>query len=209
MTRHRMLKRAPLTSGSMHPLTSYEAVVALNAGKIVGVPTDTVYGVAADPFSETGMKALFALKGRGKEHPVALLCADIEQAHELARINAQAERLAAKFWPGPLTMVMERVPGLPDWIGDSRGGTVGVRVPQHPVALDLLRTTGALAVTSANRHGEDPAISHEEAKSIFGDEIVGYLHGEGGAGTASTVLDVTVNPPRIIRPGPITLEDTA
>jgi tRNA threonylcarbamoyl adenosine modification protein (Sua5/YciO/YrdC/YwlC family) len=191
----------------MHPLTTYEAVVALNAGRIVGVPTDTVYGVAADPFSRDGMTALFQLKGRGKEHPVALLCADIEQANELARISPLAQKLASRHWPGPLTLVMERVPGLPDWIGDARGGTVGLRVPQHPVALELLRTTGTLAVTSANRHGEEPAVNHEEAQAIFGSEVFGYLHGKGGAGTASTVVDITEHPPRILRQGSVTLDD--
>ncbi|MEE8491287.1 MAG: L-threonylcarbamoyladenylate synthase [Acidimicrobiia bacterium] len=187
----------------MHPFTVIEAVIALNAGRLVGVPTDTVYGVAADPWSESGMNALFELKGRGPEHPVALLVADLEQAHELVVITAIAERLAAEFWPGPLTLVLPAARDLPPWIGDQARGTVGVRVPQHPVALDLLDKAGTLAVTSANRSGEEAAVDHEQALQIFGDEVTGYLEGAGSAGLASTVLDATVDPPVVLRAGPV------
>lgn len=187
----------------MHPFTTIEAVVALNAGRLVGVPTDTVYGIAAIPWSEPGMKALFELKGRGPEHPVALLAATLEQVRELADITPQARRLASQYWPGPLTMVLKAAGELPDWIGDRSRRTVGVRVPEHPVALDLLDKAGALAVTSANRSGEDPAVDHSQAQEIFGDAVTGYLQGEGGAGLASTVLDVTSDPPTVLREGPI------
>ena len=187
----------------MHPFTVIEAVIALNAGRLVGVPTDTVYGVAADPWSESGMNALFDLKGRGPEHPVALLVANLEQAHELVDITALAERLAAEFWPGPLTLVLPAARDLPPWIGDQARGTVGVRVPQHPVALDLLDKAGTLAVTSANRSGEEAAVDHEQALQIFGDEVTGYLEGTGSAGLASTVLDATVDPPAVLRAGPV------
>lgn len=189
----------------MHPFTVLEAVVALNAGKLVGVPTDTVYGIAADPWSETGMQALFELKGRGPEHPVALLVADLEHAHQLCEISSKARVLAAEHWPGPLTMVLPAAEDLPKWIGDQERGTIGVRVPEHAVALELLNTSGALAVTSANRHGEDPAVSDVEARAIFGDAVIGYLAGEGGAGLASTVIDVTVDPPAVLRKGPISI----
>ncbi len=187
----------------MHPFTVIEAVIALNAGRLVGVPTDTVYGVAADPWSESGMNALFDLKGRGPEHPVALLVANLEQAHELVDITALAERLAAEFWPGPLTLVLPAARDLPPWIGDQARGTVGVRVPQHPVALDLLDKAGTLAVTSANRSGEEAAVDHEQALQIFGDAVIGYLEGAGSAGLASTVLDATVDPPAVLRAGPV------
>ena len=187
----------------MHPFTVIEAVIALNAGRLVGVPTDTVYGVAADPWSESGMNALFDLKGRGPEHPVALLVADLEQAHELVVITAIAERLAREFWPGPLTLVLPATRDLPPWIGDQARGTVGVRVPQHPVALDLLDKAGTLAVTSANRSGEEAAVDHEQALLVFGDAVIGYLEGAGSAGLASTVLDATVDPPAVLRAGPV------
>jgi tRNA threonylcarbamoyl adenosine modification protein (Sua5/YciO/YrdC/YwlC family) len=187
----------------MHPFTVLEAVVALNAGLLIGVPTDTVYGIAAYPWSEDGMNALFDLKGRGPEHPVALLVADLEQAHELCIITGEARALAKRYWPGPLTMVLEAAHDLPPWVGDQARGTVGVRVPQHPVALQLLRLSGTLAVTSANRSGEEPAVSDSAARAIFGDAVTGYLEGEGSAGSASTVLDVTLDPPVVLRQGPI------
>jgi tRNA threonylcarbamoyl adenosine modification protein (Sua5/YciO/YrdC/YwlC family) len=189
----------------MHPFTVLEAVVALNAGRLVGVPTDTVYGIAADPWSRRGMSSLFDLKGRGPEHPVALLVADLEQARELCVITERARALAEQHWPGPLTMVLEAARDLPDWIGDQARGTVGVRVPRHPVALELLERAGSLAVTSANRTGEGPAVSDGEAREVFGDAVTGYLAGAGSAGMASTVLDVTVQPPVVLRPGPITI----
>ena len=188
----------------MHPFTVLEAVVALNAGRLVGVPTDTVYGIAADPWSQTGMNALFELKGRGREHPVALLVADLEQARELCVITERARELADQHWPGPLTMVLEAARDLPEWIGDRARGTVGLRVPRHPVALELLERTGTLAVTSANRSGEEPAVSDDEARALFGDAVTGYLPGAGSAGMASTVLDITVQPPVVLRPGPVT-----
>ncbi len=183
-----------------------EAVVALNAGRLVGVPTDTVYGIAAAPWSEEGMNALFDLKGRGSEHPVALLAADLEHAHELCVISGAARSLAKRYWPGPLTMVLEAARDLPAWIGDQERGTVGVRVPEHPVALELLNMAGTLAVSSANRTAQAPAVSDEEARAIFGDAVTGYLAGEGGAGLASTVLDVTVDPPVVLREGPVAID---
>lgn len=187
----------------MHPFTVLEAVVALNAGRLVGVPTDTVYGIAADPWSKRGMAALFELKGRGPEHPIALLVADIDHAGELCEISKAARRLAAEHWPGPLTMVLPATDGLPEWIGDRLRGTVGVRVPQHPVALELLNLAGTLAVTSANPSGDRPAVDHREARGVFGDAVAGYLEGAGGNGLASTVLDVTVDPPVVLRAGPV------
>ncbi|MBT8203165.1 MAG: threonylcarbamoyl-AMP synthase [Acidimicrobiia bacterium] len=187
----------------MHPFTVLEAVVALNAGRLVGVPTDTVYGIAADPWSKSGMAALFELKGRGPEHPIALLVADIDQARELCVISGAARRLAGEHWPGPLTMVLPAADGLPEWIGDRLRGTVGVRVPEHPVALELLNLAGGLAVTSANHSGAPPAIDHGEARAVFGSAVAGYLAGAGGNGLASTVLDVTVDPPVVLRAGPV------
>ncbi len=190
----------------MHPFTVLEAVVALNAGRLVGVPTDTVYGIAADPWSETGMNALFDLKGRGPEHPVALLVADLEQARELCVITGRARTLAKQHWPGPLTLVLEAARDLPDWIGDQARGTVGVRVPEHPTALELLERAGTLAVSSANRSSEAPAVNDDEARAIFADAVIGYLPGEGSAGTASTVLDLTVDPPALLRRGPVIVD---
>lgn len=183
-----------------------EALGHLKAGLLIGVPTDTVYGIAADPRSEAGVGALYDLKGRNPGHPIALLVADVEQAAELCVITGPARSLAERFWPGPLTIVMEAAAGVPAWIGDQVRGTVGVRVPHHPVALELLQKSGVLAVTSANRTGGEPALDHTRALSIFGEAVAGYLPGESADGLASTVVDVTSDPPEVLRLGPIVIE---
>ena len=157
-------------------------------------------------YSASATDRLIALKGRDPAQPIALLVADIGQAGELAVITETARALATHHWPGPLTMVMRAADGLPDWIGDPERGTVGVRVPDHPAALDLLARTGALAVSSANRTGAPPAVNDVEARYIFGNEVAGYLVGEGQAGLASTVLDLTVEPPVVLRQGPVEVE---
>lgn len=182
------------------------AVSALEAGLLVGLPTDTVYGIAADPWSEAGVKALYDLKGRSPGHPIALLAADVGQVSELCIVTAPARLLGERFWPGPLTIVLEAADRVPSWIGDRDRRTVGLRVPQHPVALDLLKTVGALAVTSANPTGRDPALNDRQAAAMFGEAVAAYLPGEGGTGVASTVVDVTVDPPRVLRPGPVVIE---
>lgn len=181
-----------------------EAVVALNAGRLVGVPTDTVYGIAVDAWSESGMKLLSDLKGRAPEQPVALLVADLRRAGRLASVSSAALNLAKEHWPGSLTLVLPAAPDLPVWM--QARGTVGLRVPNHPVALDLIERVGTLAVTSANLTGETPAVDHAHAHSMFSDAVAGYLPGERGVGAASTVLDVTVDPPVLLREGPVTVD---
>lgn len=190
----------------MGPFTVQDAVVALNAGRLVGVPTDTVYGIAADPWSKPAVNALFDLKGRDPEQPVAMLVEDLDSAGELCVITGQARVLAERYWPGPLTMVLEAAGDLPARIGDHAGGTVGVRVPGHPVTLELLQAAGTLAVSSANRSGEAPATSDDSARATFGDAVAGYLAGEGHAGPPSTVLDLTKDPPVVVRQGPIAID---
>lgn len=183
-------------------MTIDQAVTALAAGRVVGMPTDTVYGLAADPSDREALHGLLALKGRPEERPIALLAADIEQARTLAEFSEAAERLSVSHWPGPLTLVLPREPGLPDWLGDPHQGTVGVRVPDHPVASRLLAAFGPLAVTSANRSGEPPVTSAEEARLLFGGLVAVYLPGTAPGGEASTVVDTTVEPYRVLRRGP-------
>lgn len=187
-------------------MTVDEAVEALKDGQLVGVPTDTVYGIAADPWSETGVRALYELKGRDPERPIALLVADLEQARRVCTLGGPARDLAERHWPGPLTLVLKAAVGLPAWIGDRERGTVGVRVPDHPVARRLLAAVGAIAASSANHVGEAPAVNHREAGRIFGGAVAGYLTGEGRSGLSSTVVDVTVTPPLVLRRGPIAVD---
>jgi L-threonylcarbamoyladenylate synthase len=182
---------------------SAKAVEVLAAGRVVGVPTDTVYGLAADPFREEALERLYALKSRPAERPVSLLVASLEQAGRVAELTPEAEELAGQYWPGPLTLVLGRSRDVPEWLGNPERNTIGVRVPDHSTALELLEEAGPLAVTSANRSGEEPALSAEDARAIFGIQVALYLAGSSPGGVASTVLDLTVTPFRTLRAGPI------
>jgi len=186
-----------------------DAVLLLRQGEIVGVPTDTVYGLAVDPRLAGAVSMLLALKGRGSERPIGLLVASVDQASRIAALPEAAVRAARDHWPGPLTLVLSWHRPLPSRIGDHERGTVGLRVPNHPVALALLRAAGPLAVTSANRSGLPPAGDHVEAEAVFGSEVAGYLDGTSPGGRSSTVLDFSVEPPRLLRAGPLDLSDLA
>ncbi len=182
-----------------------EELAALQAGLVVGVPTDTVYGLAADPWRRDALERLFRLKGRPAERPVALLVASLDQARSLGGLFALAESLAARWWPGPLTLVVPRRGSLPKWLGDPKRRSIGLRMPDHPEALRLLEAAGPLAVTSANRSGETAVLSDEEARALFGNEVRAYLPGKASGGEASTVLDLTVTPPHVVRRGPVSI----
>lgn len=186
-------------------MTVDEAAEALQEGLIVGIPTDTVYGLAVDPQDQAAMGALYELKGRPDRKPVGLLVASLEQASELVRLPPQARRMAEQYWPGPLTLVARATVVFPKWIGDHVSRSVGVRVPAHETTLSLLRRVGALAVTSANRSGEPETHSAAEAQAVFGGAIAGYVDGVCPGGAASTVIDATRRRLKIVRPGPIDL----
>jgi tRNA threonylcarbamoyl adenosine modification protein (Sua5/YciO/YrdC/YwlC family) len=181
-----------------------QAVDAIQRGKIVGIPTDTVYGLAVDPLQAGAVQALFDLKGRPPGKPIGLLGDTLDHFRPLVEITPIVEELVAGHWPGPVTLVTHsRVP-LPDWVGDHRRHTVAIRVPDHALARELFALVGPLAVTSANPSDEDPAISEEQAKAFFGDAVATYLPGICSGGMSSTVVDVTVEPPHVLREGPVT-----
>ncbi len=186
----------------MDPLIA-RAVALLRRGGVVGVPTDTVYGIGADPFHEGGVNRLYEIKGRDEAKAISILAADVAQVETVARLAGSARRLAERHWPGPLTLVLPRVAGAPAWLGDAERDTVGVRVPDHPIALGLLRASGPLSVTSANQSGDPPSPGSEEAVEALGDRIDLYLPGPSGGGEASTVVDVTGSKPQILREGPV------
>lgn len=177
------------------------AIELLAAGEIVGLPTDTVYGIAADPYSQTAVARLFAIKGRGLGKPVGLLVASIEQATELVDLPEYASTLARKHWPGPLNLVGRPLVGVRVGTFDS----LAVRVPNHDVALALLRAVGALAVTSANLAGGPESTSDIEARALLGAAVVLYLPGVCPGGAASTTIDVRGSTPVVLRSGPIDL----
>jgi L-threonylcarbamoyladenylate synthase len=175
------------------------AIAALRRGLIVGVPTDTVYGIGVDPMNHQAMKRLFAAKGRSGDKAIPILAASLADARGLGAVPDAVER----HWPGALTVVVHRTPAAPHWVGDHGRDTVALRVPDHPVALALLARSGPLAVTSANPSGEPPASDDASARAILGDAVAVYLEGSAPAGRSSTVVDLSGPEPVVLRPGPV------
>lgn len=183
-----------------------DAVAAIFDGQVVGLPTDTVYGVGVDPFNLDAVERLFDLKGRPSNKPVGVLVATVEQAAEIGAINNDAARLAEAHWPGALTLIVTPRVVLSDWVGDRQRHTVGIRVPNHPVARELLELAGPLAVTSANESGGRETMNDREARDVFGDRVAVYLEGEAPGGEASTVVDATGPELTVLRRGPVEVE---
>lgn len=180
-----------------------EAVEAIRSGQLIGIPTDTVYGIGADPFVEDPVAELFRLKRRTTNSPVGLLVCDLDQAWDLAQLSAKAIDLAEMHWPGALTLVVKSTRRLASGVGDGPSHTVGLRMPDHEIALALLEASGPLAVSSANLSGERESRSDVEAKHVFGDALAIYVVGVCPGGEASTVVDVTGLEPRVLRKGPV------
>lgn len=182
-----------------------EAVAALRRGEAIGLPTETVYGLAADAANPAAVRRIFALKGRPADHPLIVHLASAEAIDDWARDIPEAARILARaFWPGPLTLILKRHPRVPDEVTGGQD-TVGLRVPAHPVALAVLRAFGGgLAAPSANRFGRISPSRAEHVRSEFGDAVPVVLDGgECEVGIESTILDLSGGPPRILRPGMI------
>ena len=182
-----------------------EAVEAVRSGRVIGVPTDTVYGIGVEPSDPRAVATLYEIKGRPADKPISLMVGSIEQAETLISMTPAASKLAARHWPGPLTLVMPTRRRLPDWVGDPVASTVGVRIPDHQALLQLLTETGPLAITSANLSGAPASMDHDEARGVFGESVAVYLPGRCPGGVASTVIDLTGPVPRVLREGPVTL----
>jgi L-threonylcarbamoyladenylate synthase len=183
------------------------AVTAVQQGELVVLPTDTVYGIGADAFMPPAVTALLAAKGRGRSMPPPVLVGSVRAAAALAEsLGAFGQDLIDEFWPGPLTLVFRAAPTLKWDLGDTLG-TVAVRMPLHPVALELLRKTGPMAVSSANRHGFPPATTVAEAESQLGAAVSVYLDGGPCADNVpSTIVDLTGTVPRMLRAGVINVD---
>lgn len=168
------------------------AKVALGRNQLAVIPTDTVYGLAADAFSPAGVAALLSAKGRGPQSPPPVLIPNTTTMHALAeQVPQVALKLAEVFWPGALTMILKAQPSLSWDLGETKG-TVALRIPDHKIALALLAETGPLAVSSANLTGKPAAVTCAEAKDYLGDKVAVYL--DGGPSPkqlASTILDLT------------------
>lgn len=187
---------------------------AIGSGELVVMPTDTVYGIAADAFSPAAVQRLLDAKGRGRQSPPPVLVAGITTLKALvAEVPPEVEQLVGAFWPGGLTIVLPAQPSLTWDLGDT-GGTVAVRMPAHPLALELLEDTGPLAVSSANLTGKAAAIMAHDALSMLGDSVSVYLDaGPSKTGIASTIIDATslVGPGerviRVLREGAVSREE--
>ncbi len=172
-------------------------------GRLVVIPTDTVYGVSARPDVPGATDRLFRAKQRSRDLTLPVLVADLAAAERLAVVDDRARTVADRFWPGALTLVLRRSEASRGWeLGEERD-TIGIRVPDHGVALALLRRTGPLAVTSANRSGEPTPSGCDGVRAMLGDAISVYLCAGRASGRSSTVLDVTGPQPRVLRTGGI------
>ena len=187
-----------------------QAIAILKEGGVVAFPTDTVYGVGVDPFQPEAVRKLYQIKGRPIDKPIPILVGSVSDVEHIAQnLPSTFSELAERFWPGGLTLIVE-AKSLPIEI-TAGGDTVGVRMPDHPLALALLhRFGGAIATTSANKSDEPPATSAEEVQSELG-ALVDILLDGGRTVTqiASTVLDLSVSPPQILRPGSISMNQLA
>lgn len=181
------------------------AVSAVKGGRLVVLPTDTVYGIGADAFDGPAVSALLAAKGRGRDMPVPVLVGSWTTIDGLVYTAPTAAReLIRAFWPGALSLVVRQAPSLQWDLGDANG-TVMLRMPLHPVAIELLRAVGPMAVSSANVSGQPPAITVSDAVDQLGDKVEVYLDGgTAEAQAASTIVDLTGPQPKILREGPVT-----
>jgi len=176
-------------------------------GGLVVYPTDTVYGLGCDPFNMEAVTRVFKVKGE-REKPLPILASDVESVKKIAFLSETARRVAAKFWPGPLTLVVPKKHILPDVVTCNLD-SVGVRVPRHNVALRLISLSNGLLVgTSANKTGEKPPCTAQEAAEKLGEAVDIFLDGgPAPLGAPSTVVDLTQEKPKILREGSISLEE--
>ncbi len=183
------------------------AAAAIGRGELVLLPTDTVYGVAANAFTPAAVAGLLAAKNRGRTMPVPVLIGEASTlAGLVVNLPPAAHRLAEAFWPGGLTLVLEHAPSLAWDLGDAEG-TVAVRLPDDDLTRELLRRTGPLAVSSANRSGRPPATTAQEAVAQLGTHAAVVLDGGRRATSApSTIVDCTGPAPRVLRVGAIPVD---
>jgi L-threonylcarbamoyladenylate synthase len=181
------------------------AQAALRRGELVVMPTDTVYGVAAEAFDPVAVDRLLAAKGRGRDMPPPVLVGTVRAAIALVQeLGEMGKDLIDEFWPGGLTLVFRSSPTLVWDIGETKG-TVAVRMPLHAVTLGLLKKTGPLAVSSANYSGQPPATTADDAVGQLGESVAVYLDGGKCPGDVpSTIVDLTGSVPKLLRPGVIT-----
>ena len=192
------------------PMAITAAARAVRSGAVVVLPTDTLYGIGADAFNPSAVASVLAAKGRGREMPVPVLVGSWATIDGLVSyVPSMLRDLVEAFWPGGLSLVLPHASSLTWDLGVTRG-TVMLRMPLHPVALELLREIGPMAVSSANISGRPPATTVAEATEQLGGAVAVYL--DGGpcrVGVASTIVDLTSDEPRVLREGAIPVAEIA
>ncbi|WP_366558537.1 L-threonylcarbamoyladenylate synthase [uncultured Nocardioides sp.] len=184
------------------------ASLAIRRGRLVVMPTDTVYGIGADAFEAAAVQRLLDAKGRGRDMPPPVLVSASTTLDALAvNVPGWARALVAEFWPGPLTVVCHQQTSLQWDLGETRG-TVAIRMPDDDIALAVLERTGPLAVSSANITGRPAALDADEAETMLGDSVAVIIDGGRTPGSdPSTIVDATGDQGRILRQGALTLEE--
>jgi L-threonylcarbamoyladenylate synthase len=195
------------TIDAQDPSALKRALAVLQSGGLVAFPTDTVYGLSGLAFDRKAVESIYEVKDRPVEKAIPILIGDVEDLGKVGiSVSEGALKLAARFWPGPLTLVIPKNPGLPEAV--SAKSTVGVRIPDHNFARSLLRLAGPLAVTSANLSGQPSPSTAQEVLAQLGGRIAIVV--DGGTtpgGLPSTVVDCSRRKPKILRNGPISEQD--
>jgi L-threonylcarbamoyladenylate synthase len=200
VTASRFLRVDP---GNPQPTALEEAAAILLNGGLVAFPTETFYGLGANALDPQAIARIFSVKGRPDSKPLLVLVDSVKMAGSLVReVPTAAWSLMARYWPGPLTLVLNAIAALPDSL-TAGTGTIGIRMPSHPVAFELVRAAGfPVTAPSANVSGEEPPTTAEEVRRVLDGKIEMILDaGPTKGGLPSTILDVTVTPPRLIRRG--------
>lgn len=172
-------------------------------GQLVVYPTETVYGIGANPFDQVAIKKLFVSKKRPFDMPLSVAVCDKSMVEQIAVMSRPVEKLIDAFLPGPLTIITDKNPNVPDMV-TSMSQKVGIRIPDNPIALELIKRTGPLVATSANLHSHPDATTIEEAQRDFGESVSTYLdNGPTGTGHPSTIVWISDNKVEIVRQGDI------
>jgi L-threonylcarbamoyladenylate synthase len=186
-------------------LLNDELQIASNAilnDEIVGIPTETVYGIGVNPNSQIAVNKIFQLKERDEDKPLSILISSFYDIHKLG-VTSTIPEVVELSWPGPLTIIVETTLEFSDGVGTKSPNSIGIRVPDNESAIELLKVTGPLAVTSANISGDEDIKSDIDAENIFGDSIQHYIKGEALHGSGSTIIDLREEDVKILREGPL------
>jgi len=179
-----------------------KAIACIKNEEVVGIPTETVYGIGVDPLSQAAVDKIFNLKEREENKPLSIL---VHSFHDLIKLKiiSKVPEIVELYWPGPLTIIVESELNFADGVGTKNPNSIGVRVPDNELTLELLKKSGPLAVTSANISGQEDITNERDAEALFGDKIGHYLQGSALHGSGSTIVDFRDEEFKVIREGPL------